>query len=132
MTLLVYSLRDQRWTPVNGVGTGGGSQTNPPNTGIDGGNGERRGRGGGSPAYMTVGGTPPPGRNGHTATLATSNRDGTNPNPNDEDDGARIFVIGGWLGSGPLAASDMHVLDISGGLEGLRWYQPVSFQVALV
>jgi len=36
------------------------------------------------------------GRNGHTATLADR----------------KIFIIGGWLGSGPLAASDMHYLDI--------------------
>ncbi len=44
---------------------------------------------------------------------------------NDEED-AQIIIIGGWLGSGPLAASDMWVLDISGGLERLRWFQPVS------
>ncbi len=24
----------------------------------------------------------------------------------------RLFVIGGWLGSGPLAASDVHYLDL--------------------
>ena len=63
---------------------------------------------------LVVSGTPPPGRNGHTATLATD--------PEDEDHG-RIIIIGGWLGSGPLAASDMHVLDVSPTL-GLRWYQP--------
>mmetsp|Transcript_32732 Transcript_32732/g.67170 ORF Transcript_32732/g.67170 Transcript_32732/m.67170 type:complete len:374 (-) Transcript_32732:480-1601(-) len=45
---------------------------------------------------------------------------------NDEED-AQIIIIGGWLGSGPLAASDMWVLDISGGVERLRWFQPVSF-----
>jgi len=44
---------------------------------------------------------------------------------NDEED-AQIIIIGGWLGSGPLAASDMWVLDISGGLERLRWFQPPS------
>jgi len=42
----------------------------------------------------------------------------------DDDDDAQIIIIGGWLGSGPLAASDMWVLDISGGLERLRWHQP--------
>ena len=49
-------------------------------------------------------------------------------NDNDEDDeyDAQIIIIGGWLGAGPLAASDMWVLDISGGLERLRWFQPVS------
>lgn len=56
---------------------------------------------------LDVVGTPPPGRNGHSATLA--------------GDG-RIIIIGGWLGTGPLAASDMHVLDIDG--RQLRWWQP--------
>lgn len=64
---------------------------------------------------VLVTGNPPPGRNGHSATLATD--------PDDEDNG-RIIVIGGWLGTGPLAASDMHVLDISNGGRHLRWYQP--------
>jgi len=54
-----------------------------------------------------ISGTAPPGRNGHTATLV--------------GDGGRIMIIGGWLGSGPLAASDVHVLDISNGVEELRW-----------
>jgi len=67
------------------------------------------------PGRLYVSGTPPPGRNGHTATLATSGPNGEN---------ARIVIIGGWLGTGPLAASDMHVLDISGGVESLRWFQP--------
>lgn len=55
-------------------------------------------------------GAPPPGRNGHTATFST--------------DKGQIIIIGGWLGSGPLAASDTHVLDISEGPESLRWVQP--------
>ena len=78
--------------------------------------GRRNAGNGGSvrPGRLFVSGTPPPGRNGHTATLATS----------PSGDNARIVIIGGWLGTGPLAASDMHVLDISGGVEGLRWYQP--------
>eukprot|EP01082_Thalassiosira_pseudonana_P005351 g4989.t1 g4989 contig18:399533-401689(-) len=182
-TLLIYSLKEQRWlTP------GGG----------------RHG------AEFTVGGSAPPGRNGHTATLATcrssrqrrrlieasirdnmmaqphnpniervpefmerdlmrrggnmnignnmivddsrNNNEGGNaqggddhrPNPNDidaemaeevnimdsneddDDEDAQIIIIGGWLGSGPLAAHDMWVLDISGGLERLRWFQPPS------
>jgi hypothetical protein len=50
-----------------------------------------------------------------SATLATD--------PDDEDIG-RIIIIGGWLGTGPLAASDMHVLDISHSGKQLRWYQP--------
>lgn len=64
---------------------------------------------------VLVSGSPPPGRNGHSATLATD--------PDDEDNG-RIIIIGGWLGTGPLAASDMHVLDISNEGRRLRWYQP--------
>ena len=55
-----------------------------------------------------VAGTPPPGRNGHTATLAQD----------------QIIILGGWLGSGPLAASDLFVLDVSEGPTHLRWYQP--------
>ena len=39
----------------------------------------------------------PNGRNGHTATLI--------------DD--KIYIIGGWLGSGPFAADDLHVFDIT-------------------
>jgi hypothetical protein len=53
-------------------------------------------------------------------------------NDNDDDDDygeedAQIIIIGGWLGVGPYAADDMWVLDISGGLERLRWFRPVSF-----
>lgn len=36
------------------------------------------------------------GRNGHTATLVDS----------------RVYIIGGWLGQGPLAADDLHILDL--------------------
>ena len=219
-TLLIYSLREQRWiTPsITGIGMNG----------LGGGNDGAH--------CFTVHGTPPPGRNGHTATLATcrssrrnrinrqrarnhlevnpndidfNHNNGNNSgqggesghpseaeevvdqalaelaeaidamdaelenhssknvndnsqggdddnsqpnsyehNPNedmddddannnnqqqieetedmDDDEDAQIIIIGGWLGSGPLAASDMWVLDISGGLERLRWFQPVS------
>jgi len=55
----------------------------------------------------SIEGKTPEGRNGHTATLA----------------GDRIFFIGGWLGSGPLAASDMHILDV-GGMPSMAWIQP--------
>jgi hypothetical protein len=41
-----------------------------------------------------------------------------------EDEDAQIIIIGGWLGSGPLAASDTWILDISSGLSNLRWFQP--------
>lgn len=60
-------------------------------------------------------GTPPPGRNGHSATLV-ANDDGT----------GRIFIIGGWLGTGPFAASDMHILNVSHGGQVLRWSQPIN------
>lgn len=101
--LLLYSLKDQVWIhPLSQDATSAerAAMRNP--TGID----------------IRVQGTPPPGRNGHTATLATDLDDG---------ESGRIIIIGGWLGSGPLAASDTHVLDITeNGQDGLilQWYQP--------
>ena len=53
---------------------------------------------------QTVGGTVPLGRNGHTATLAEG----------------KLFIIGGWLGSGPLAASDVHYIELS----EMKWVEP--------
>ncbi|KAL7539125.1 hypothetical protein ACHAXR_009037 [Thalassiosira sp. AJA248-18] len=50
--------------------------------------------------------------------------EGDDGDDDDDDEDAQIIIIGGWLGSGPLAASDMWVLDISGGLDRLRWFQP--------
>ena len=29
----------------------------------------------------------------------------------------RLYIIGGWLGSGPLAADDLHILD----LDKMNW-----------
>ena len=55
------------------------------------------------PMTVVLTGNPPPGRNGHSATLAVDP---------DDPDCARIIIVGGWLGTGPLAASDMHVLHI--------------------
>ncbi|CAB9509976.1 zipper-like transcriptional regulator 1 [Seminavis robusta] len=97
-SLLLYSIRDQRWFRPHHVGTGGPDQA----------------------AFLgdttvLVTGNAPPGRNGHSATLAAD--------PDDDENG-RIIIIGGWLGTGPLAASDMHVLDIANGGRRLRWYQP--------
>ena len=84
MTLLLYDLQQSRWIrPVS-----------EPNEAND----------------IVEQGTPPPGRNGHSATLAECGST------------ARIIIIGGWLGTGPLAASDMHVLDIHG--RTLRWNKP--------
>jgi hypothetical protein len=96
-SLLIYSIRDQRWFRPHHVGNGGQDQPFLGDTAV------------------LVTGTPPPGRNGHSATLAAD--------PEDEEN-ARIIIIGGWLGTGPLAASDMHVLDISNAGKRLRWYQP--------
>lgn len=97
LTLLLYSIAGKRWIRPHNLGASDQpsflSEPNP----------------------ILVTGNPPPGRNGHSATLATD--------PDDEDNG-RIIIIGGWLGTGPLAASDMHVLDISNGGKQLRWYQP--------
>jgi N-acetylneuraminic acid mutarotase len=53
---------------------------------------------------QNVAGKAPPGRNGHTATLAEG----------------KLFIIGGWLGSGPLAASDVHYIDIA----NMQWVEP--------
>jgi hypothetical protein len=77
------------------------------------------------PTAFTVHGTPPPGRNGHTATLV-KRKGGLRSNTLHEypyDYGSEqtcIFMIGGWLGVGPFAASDMYILDITDVPE-LRW-----------
>jgi Kelch motif len=151
MTLLLYSIRQQRWirphhvnvsssnnninaTAIQSQSTHHAQQNrqsqsfvNQPSinnvsnqasdlyrvdlTNIGGSNGTNNGSGSngkasgtGSDSSIIVQGTPPPGRNGHSATLATD--------PDDDEQG-RIIIIGGWLGTGPLAASDMHVLDIT-------------------
>jgi hypothetical protein len=44
--------------------------------------------------------------------------------PYEDEEDAQIIIIGGWLGSGPLAASDTWILDLSSGLNNLRWFQP--------
>jgi len=49
-------------------------------------------------------GVRPSGRNGHSATLL----------------GESILILGGWLGNGPLAAGDMHLLN----LRPLKWVLP--------
>ena len=46
---------------------------------------------------VPVTGTVPDGRNGHSATLAEG----------------KLYIIGGWLGQGPLAAKDMHIFDVA-------------------
>ena len=144
MTLLVYSLLEKRWIrPVHTQNSPHGGRPfdaaaafdrssldhlgNPaalphpgvaPNNIMNNNNASpTNGSTGGSsllhPIWVT--GTPPPGRNGHSATLVGD--------PEDDENG-RIFIIGGWLGTGPLAASDLHVLDITHGGRHLRWYQP--------
>ena len=80
-----------------------------------------------------VRGTKPQGRNGHTATMAPGlgqsggsggggggraggGADGSAAGV--RGDSSRIFILGGWLGRGPLAAQDMHVLHIREGVPG--------------
>jgi len=67
---------------------------------------------------MSVSGTPPPGRNGHSATVARDT-------DNDSND-CSIVLIGGWLGVGPYAASDTHILQVTwkDGLPQFAWLQP--------
>lgn len=136
MTLLLYSLKDQVWLPTkppNGPTTNNTNNHNSTASTSTMSSSNKMGR-----KIITVEGTPPPGRNGHTATLAKDD---------DEGGGAagRIIIIGGWLGSGPLAASDVHVLELHCGTNNdcdnrnndvdrrssnnndtlsLRWYQP--------
>ena len=98
MTLLIYSLNDRRWSTVVNMEGDAFKNTGENDAVI-------------SSSLYQVTGTPPLGRNGHTATLVTNLEGGE----------ARIIIIGGWLGSGPLAASDMHILDISGGVDSLCW-----------
>ncbi|GKZ01433.1 hypothetical protein MPSEU_001094100 [Mayamaea pseudoterrestris] len=116
--LWLYSIADKRWMKT--LQAGGNTD------GVIGSNGfnlnahqhHAHNNNNDSTAPVMVHGTPPPGRNGHSATLATD--------PDDEDatERARIIIIGGWLGTGPLAASDCHVLEISAGGRQLQWYQP--------
>ena len=77
-----------------------------------------------SSSPIWVSGTPPPGRNGHSATLVCDDDDDDDDEEGSHPESGRIIVLGGWLGTGPLAASDMHILDISRGGRQLRWYQP--------
>mmetsp|Transcript_12933 Transcript_12933/g.15680 ORF Transcript_12933/g.15680 Transcript_12933/m.15680 type:complete len:649 (-) Transcript_12933:257-2203(-) len=49
----------------------------------------------------------PAGRNGHTCTLAEG----------------QLWIIGGWLGQGPLAAKDMWIFDIARS----QWTQPETY-----
>lgn len=93
--LLLYSLAEHKWIRPHPVGAP--HDTNAP------------------PSSFALHGTPPPGRNGHSATLALDD---------DDPDHARIFIIGGWLGTGPLAASDCHILQVHAGTRRLQWYQP--------
>ena len=113
MTLLIYSIEEERWIrpqhqqqqPSIEAGGAVGANNNNNNNHLE--------------LFqmadynIVVQGTPPPGRNGHSATLAM-----------DDEENAKIVIIGGWLGTGPLAAADMHVLDITAGGRQLRWYQP--------
>lgn len=52
-------------------------------------------------------GKEPDGRNGHTATLVNN----------------KMFVIGGWLGSGTYASCDLYILN----LDTLEWIEAMTF-----
>jgi len=56
-----------------------------------------------------VEGSRPSGRNGHSATLIERNGS------------EQLLILGGWLGNGPLAAGDLHILHLH---PVLRWVQP--------
>ena len=78
LTLLLYSIQEERWIRPHHVGgTGNAIGDQPPFLGD---------------TSVLVTGNPPPGRNGHSATLATD--------PDDDEENARIIIIGGWLGTG--------------------------------
>jgi hypothetical protein len=112
--LLLYSIAERKWIrplPVGTVNEASLFNNNVSNVPLH----------GQDACTITVSGTPPPGRNGHTATLAVDSED--------ETETARIIIIGGWLGTGPLAASDMHILEITAGGRHLQWYQPPSSNV---
>jgi len=133
MTLLLYSIAEKRWIRPHHVNNNANAMEAAPVAGAagavpvgQGGNGAAAAAaGGGAGGFMgdpsiIVQGTPPPGRNGHSATLAADPDD----NAEEGEENGRIIIIGGWLGTGPLAASDMHILDVSAGGRQLRWYQP--------
>ena len=66
-----------------------------------------------------VSGTPPAGRNGHSATLVRSRA----PSPGAKGGERRLLVfVGGWLGVGPLAATDLCLLDV----DELAWVVPAA------
>lgn len=136
MTLLLYSIAEQRWirpqhytdtTTSNAASNAASSSSSSSSNNNNNSNGNEESPQdnnsnnhnnnnnflGGDSSTIVVQGNPPPGRNGHSATLAI-----------DDEETAKIVIIGGWLGTGPLAASDMHVLDVSAGGRHLRWYQP--------
>jgi len=65
--------------------------------------------------YITMIGNPPSGRNGHSATLVKRKSEGHDDE--EEEERICIFIIGGWMGSGPYAADDLHILDITNSEE---------------
>ena len=72
---------------------------------------------------FTMTGTPPKGRNGHTSTKAPRVCPQTGKHQ------LCLFILGGWLGSGPLAADDLHILDITNPELGFKWLTNVKDQV---
>jgi hypothetical protein len=111
MTLLIYHIAEERWIRPQQAMTDGATSNN--NNHLEFRIDDPINNNQNTNSTIVVQGSPPPGRNGHSATLAM-----------DDEENAKIVIIGGWLGTGPLAASDMHVLDVSAGGRQLRWYQP--------
>ena len=98
-TLLIYSIQDGKWIRPHYHGTADDGRKEDDDS------------------EFIVSGKLPAGRNGHTATLVV--------NPKNVNAG-RIIIIGGWLGCGPLAASDMHIIDISTDGKQLTCHRPES------
>ena len=57
-------------------------------------------------------GNSPMGRNGHTATLVGKSQPSAYINDLCVRVDNKLYIIGGWLGQGPLAADDLHILDL--------------------
>ena len=113
MSLMVYDVEKQEWTTVLSENElSDQADRGLHNYSRRGGDGYRRDEIEERRHRYTMTGHSPQGRNGHTATLAKRK-------VNNEEK-VCIFIIGGWLGSGPFAASDLHVLDITNSEDNVR------------
>lgn len=98
-TLLIYSLREGKWIaptePSSNGGFGGGRSVGVGAGGSNNAPGRHEMFGAGAPQYNVC----PPGRNGHTATLATSRRRGARGRRNHDLNAAEHPVDGEIIGS---------------------------------